>query len=98
MQQQQSQQQQQLDPESWLPTPVVQDTAEFTYDFSAIANLPNFTVDPMSIMGSYVNEEEPSRPSSAPGYNGGESSGNMLNVPMADTMMRRWAECSVDIN
>ena len=78
--------------QTWLPTPVSQETDVVpTYDYSSIANMPTFTIDPMTIMAPNAGmEEQPSRPSSAPGLNTEAStSGQMLSVPMPDTMTRR---------
>lgn len=76
--------------QQWLPTPTVQDTTEYSYDYGSFTHPTTFTVDPMSIMTAPLGgEEEQSRPSSAPGLNGGESTGHMLSVPMADPMTRR---------
>ncbi|OCF75830.1 hypothetical protein I204_03125 [Kwoniella mangroviensis CBS 8886] len=52
--------------------------------------LPAFTIDPTTIMGTNggMVDEDSSRPSSAPGLNGGEESKGMLSVPTADVMMR----------
>lgn len=78
--------------QQWLPTPTVQEAVTFpTYDYSSIANLPSFTIDPMTIMApnDMQSMDEPSRPSSAPGYNNaGEVSTGMLSVPPGQ-MMRR---------
>ncbi|WVF67492.1 hypothetical protein IAT40_002248 [Kwoniella sp. CBS 6097] len=49
---------------------------------------PAFTIDPMAVMGNNSEDEESSRPSSAPGLNGGEGSRGMLSVPVADVMTR----------
>ncbi len=68
---------------SWLPDPSMMGG---DYGFTA----PGFTIDPMAVMAPNGVEGEPSRPSSAPGLNGGELSGQMLSVPMADMMTRRW--------
>ncbi|WWC71388.1 uncharacterized protein I206_105343 [Kwoniella pini CBS 10737] len=55
-----------------------------------IGLLPAFTINPTAIMGSNSgnNDDDSSRPSSAPGLNGGESSQGMLSVPTADVMTR----------
>ncbi|WWC90539.1 uncharacterized protein L201_005475 [Kwoniella dendrophila CBS 6074] len=53
--------------------------------------LPAFTIDPTTIMGTSTtgfSDEDASRPSSAPGLNGGEGSKGMLSVPAADNMTR----------
>ena len=53
-------------------------------------DLSEFTIDPLAIMAHNVGtEDEPSRPSSAPELNGKEGSGQLLSVPMKDTMHRR---------
>jgi len=71
----------------WLPTPV-QDTESFSlYDYSAIADMPTFCIDPSTLMGGNA-EEELSRPSSAPGYNP-DSITQMLSVPQSGAMTRR---------
>lgn len=78
--------------QTWLPTPVSQETDVVpTYDYSAIANMPTFCIDPMTIMAPNAGmEEQPSRPSSAPGLNTEASTtGQMLSVPMPETMTRR---------
>ncbi|WVW85422.1 hypothetical protein I302_107460 [Kwoniella bestiolae CBS 10118] len=52
--------------------------------------LPAFTIDPTAVMGTNagVIDEDASRPSSAPGLNGGEETKGMLSVPTADVMTR----------
>jgi hypothetical protein len=95
-QQQQFQQQlHQMPEQQWLPTPTLQDNVVFSdWDYSSIANLPSFTIDPMNIMApnGLAEGDEPSRPSSAPGFNGavGDGFSGMLGVPNPGSMMRRW--------
>ncbi|WWD19233.1 hypothetical protein CI109_103691 [Kwoniella shandongensis] len=77
---------------NWAPQTSTQDVIGLgQFDFSSQHNLPQtmapFTIDPMAVMGTNGMEEESSRPSSAPGLNGGEGRG-LLSVPMADMMMK----------
>jgi len=78
--------------QTWLPTPATQETDVVpAFDYSAIASMSTFTINPMTIMAPNESmEEQPSRPSSAPGLNSEAStSGQMLSVPMPETMTRR---------
>ncbi|KAK8854627.1 hypothetical protein IAR55_003366 [Kwoniella newhampshirensis] len=77
---------------NWLPQASAPDVIGLgQFDFSSQHNLPQtvapFTIDPMAVMGTNGTDEESSRPSTAPGLNGGEGRG-MLSVPMADMMMK----------
>ncbi|WWC63485.1 uncharacterized protein I303_106088 [Kwoniella dejecticola CBS 10117] len=89
--------------ESYFPSwtsgpPATQDVVglgQFELNQNQIQNqpiglLPAFTINPTAVMGSNVSatEDDSSRPSSAPGLNGGESSEGMLSVPTADVMTR----------
>ncbi|OCF39104.1 hypothetical protein I317_07087 [Kwoniella heveanensis CBS 569] len=59
---------------------------DFQQDFQSLG--PAFTIDPTAVMGNNSGDED-SRPSSAPGLNGGEGSrSGMLSVPVADVMTR----------
>jgi len=70
---------------SWLPGPSTQDVADMNhFTFSS-----PYTIDPTAVMATNGMDEESSRPSSAPGLNGGEGSGQLLSVPMGDMMKRR---------
>ncbi|WRT68583.1 uncharacterized protein IL334_005561 [Kwoniella shivajii] len=77
---------------SWMPEyPTSQDVAglgDFNIQSQPFGLLPAFTIDPMAIMSTNGVDEDSSRPSSAPGLNGGEGSKEMLSVPTADVMMR----------
>jgi len=76
--------------QQWLHTPA-QDAESFSlYDYSAIADMPTFCIDPSTLIGGQAAfEEELSRPSSAPGYNSGDAITQMLSVPQAGAMTRR---------
>ena len=75
---------------SWFPGPSTHDVRE-TGDFGfAVPSFDNdYTIDPMAVMATNDFEEE-SRPSSAPRLNANEGSGQLLSVPRAEMMSRRY--------